>query len=293
MAIVLGFNDYQKPSLKLAEYLQLPFSAIQIHHFPDGESKLTLPSQLPETVIICRSLNQPNSKLLELIMVAQTARDMGVKNIILIAPYLCYMRQDIAFEAGEVVSQKIVGKLIADYFDVIITVDPHLHRISLLSEAIPLARAISLKASNPMADFIHKMIPKPIIIGPDEESRQWVAAIAEPRNWEFQVGLKQRFDDNQVTVTLDDYSFHKKDLVIVDDIASTGTTLLETAQLLLKQEPASISVMVTHAFFVNQSIQKLKALGISNIWSSDSILHPTNAFSILPLIADSIEQQLL
>ncbi len=289
MGLVLGFEEYLQPAIELAELLALPFAAVQLHRFPDGESKITLPENLPEVLIVCRTLDRPNSKLIELILVAETARSMGVKQIILIAPYLCYMRQDIAFHAGEAISQKIVGKLIADYFDAVITVDPHLHRISSLQQAIPIQHAISLKATEPMAEYIHKVIQNPIIIGPDEESSQWVAAIATPRQWRFQVGIKQRFDDSNVSVELDGDSLRNQNLVIVDDIASTGNTLLKMAQLLIKQKPASISVMVTHAFFVNNSIQKLNQLGIVNIWSSNSIQHPTNAFSIMPIIAQAIQ----
>ena len=126
VVLILGFDDYWQGAKALANELTLPCSKVAVHHFPDGESKVTLPVDLPPAVIVCRSLHRPNEKLLELILVAETARAMGVKRLLLVAPYLCYMRQDIAFHPGEAVSQKIIGGLLAQYFDDVITVDPHL-----------------------------------------------------------------------------------------------------------------------------------------------------------------------
>ena len=128
--MLLGFSDYESQGRRLADALGMPFALVAIHRFPDGESKVTLPSPLPERVVLCRSLDAPNDKLIELMLCAETARAMGAKRVALVAPYLCYMRQDIAFHPGEAVSQKIVGKFLAGLFDAVITVDPHLHRIA-------------------------------------------------------------------------------------------------------------------------------------------------------------------
>ena len=102
MILILSFDDYEAQSRKLAQVLDIPCHMIQRHRFPDGENKLTLPAKLPEHVIFCRSLDQPNEKLLELLLAAKTARELGAKVLTLVAPYLCYMRQDKAFHPGAV-----------------------------------------------------------------------------------------------------------------------------------------------------------------------------------------------
>ena len=127
--MILCFDDYEIQSRKLATALDIPCHIIQRHRFPDGESKLTLPDKLSQHVLICRSLDQPNEKLVELLLAAKTARELGARKLTLIAPYLCYMRQDIAFHPGEAISQPIIGNFLAGLFDNVITVDPHLHRI--------------------------------------------------------------------------------------------------------------------------------------------------------------------
>jgi len=301
MTLVLGFDDYLMPAKKLAHLLQTDFALVKRHPFPDGETKITLPTNLPKRIIICRTLNQPNPKLTELIITASAARNQGVEHITLVAPYLCYMRQDIAFNEGEAISQKIVGKLLGDYFDSVITIDPHLHRINKLIEAIPTQQAVALHATNAMSEFLMQHFKDPVIIGPDEESAQWVKAIAEPHNWQYSVATKQRFDDKHVAVKLGGMkqintslsaeqamTIKGKDVIIVDDIASTGKTLEQTVKQLTQYQPASISVLISHAFFVDGSIERLNSLGVNNIWSSDSVIHDSNAFSIIKTIAEQL-----
>lgn len=289
MALVLGFENYLVPAQQLAQCLTIPFKQVDCHKFPDGETKVTLPSDLPKQLIVCQTLNQPNQKLIELILVAQTAREQGVEHITLVAPYLCYMRQDIAFHIGEAVSQKIIGKLLSDYFDAVLTIDPHLHRIKHLSEAIPTAQALALYATSAMSAFIKQKIKDPVIIGPDEESMQWVKAIAKTDHWQYSIANKQRFGDRNVTVTLADINITNRNIIIVDDIASSGRTLEQTVKQLLPQKPQSIAIMVTHAFFVDDAIERLHQLGVTNIWSSDSVLHNTNAFSVVEILANAIK----
>jgi ribose-phosphate pyrophosphokinase len=150
--MLLGFSDYRECAIRIASAFAVPYAEIAIHQFPDGESRVTLPSALsgglPERIAICRTLNNPNEKLVQLLIAAKTARALGAKHITLIAPYLCYLRQDIAFNPGEAVSQTIVGQWLADHFDAVITVDPHLHRVSALSDAIPLRGAVAASAES-------------------------------------------------------------------------------------------------------------------------------------------------
>ncbi|WDE14591.1 ribose-phosphate diphosphokinase [Thalassomonas haliotis] len=277
----------------LAAELDFPCAKVAVHHFPDGESKITLPAELPETVVICRSLHRPNEKLLELVLTAETARAMGVKRLLLAAPYLCYMRQDIAFHPGEAVSQKIIGQLLAQYFNDVITVDPHLHRIDTLKQAVPANHAVSLKATEPMAQYLRKNFVNPVIVGPDEESRQWVSAVAGVYDWEFYIAEKQRFDDHEVEVNLQQLTPDGRDLVIIDDIASTGGTLVQTARQLRMFNPASLSVIVTHAFFIGNAMSELKKAGVHNIWSSDAIPHQSNVFSVIAVVAKAVKALLV
>jgi ribose-phosphate pyrophosphokinase len=286
--LLLGFPEYREPARRLARAASLPYAEVDIHTFPDGESRLLLPEKLPSRVAFCRSLDQPNGKLLELILAAAGAREQGVEHCTLIAPYLCYMRQDKAFSPGEVVSQGIIGQLIADYFSAVLTVDAHLHRISRLSEAIPARVAINLKATRPMAHFLAARFENPLLVGPDQESEQWVAAIAAYDKLDYVVASKLRLGDRDVVVKLPPALYQGRDIVLLDDVASTGKTLEVAARELESQSPGSISVLVTHALFVGDARDRLAAAGVENIWSCDSISHQSNAVHLDEMLGNAL-----
>ncbi len=287
--MLLGFPEYAEQAERLAEALSLPCGTVSVHRFPDGESLLRTPAELPGEVILCRSLHFPNDKLLELLLVTGHLREQGVKRILLVAPYLCYMRQDKAFHPGEVVSQRILGRLLATQVDGILTVDAHLHRVHRLTEAVPVDPAINLTATRPMAEFLERTLDRPLLLGPDEESEQWVAAIAEREKLDYLVARKKRLGDQEVEITLPEHPYAGRHIVLVDDVASTGRTLEMAARALAPHNPATLSVLVTHALFVGDSIERLQAAGVEAIWSCDSIPHPTNRIGLASLMADGLK----
>jgi len=291
--LLLGFPENIELASEVAQLANITYADIQLHTFPDGESRVTLPTQLSAHVIIYRSLDHPNYKLVELLLAAEGCRNQGVKKLTLVTPYLAYMRQDKAFNPGEVVSQKIIGKLLAESFDGILTVDSHLHRISHLSEAIPTKLAVNITATEPMAYFLEDNFERPFLLGPDAESLQWVEAIAMHHQMDFAVATKERRGDKEVIISLPDANFQGRNVVLVDDVASSGQTLIQAAQQLAdldeKKQPASISVLVTHAIFMEGAIQQLDEMGVTNIWSSNSINHTSNAVSLTGLLAETLE----
>ncbi|MEA1889260.1 MAG: ribose-phosphate diphosphokinase [Pseudomonadota bacterium] len=286
--LLLGFPEYSGPARQLAAAAGLDYADIEVHRFPDGESRLRLPEVLPERIVIYRSLDQANEKLVELALAASTARELGAGDIVLVAPYLCYMRQDKAFHPGEAVSQHVVGKMIASWFDGLVTVDPHLHRIHRLDQAVPVATAKALNATEAMAGYLDGRLDNPLLIGPDEESEQWVAAIAHRNQIDYQVARKLRFGDNEVQVTLPDADYRGRNIVLVDDVASTGRTLEAASRDLIPCQPASITVMVTHALFVGDAEERLRNAGVNQIWSCDSIIHPTNRIRLTETLAQAL-----
>jgi ribose-phosphate pyrophosphokinase len=286
--LVLGFADYARQAHALAEALGVSFAEVQVHHFPDGESRIRVPPELPSDVVICRSLNRPNDKLVDLMLTARCARDNGASRLTLVTPYLCYMRQDIAFQPGEAISQRIVGHFLAGLFDAVVTVDPHLHRVHSLAEVVPANRADALSAAPAMGEFLKGRPNRPLLVGPDEESEQWVRSVAAIAGLDFVVARKVRLGDRSVTVELPARDYTGVDTVLVDDMASTGRTLAVTAGNLLELGASRVDVLVTHALFVGNSLSELRAAGVSQIWSSDSVAHETNAFFLASLLAANL-----
>lgn len=287
-AVLLHFDDEQASATRLAEAAGLAAMCISRHRFPDGELKLTLPSALPEHVVLLRTLDRPNEKLVELLLTAQTARNLGVQHLTLVAPYLAYMRQDIAFHPGEAVSQRVVGRFLAELFDAVVTVDPHLHRVATLKEAIPAKRAIVVSGAPLLADLIAERRPGALLVGPDEESAQWIAQAAAQHRFDYAVCRKVRRGDRDVEVALPDISVAGRAVVLLDDMASTGHTVARAAHALHAAGALSVDVAVTHALFADDALAVMKDAGIGEIWSTDCIAHPTSAISMASALAAAL-----
>jgi len=287
-AALLYFDDEQAAALDLIRAADLVPAKVQRHFFPDGEIRLRLPDALPEHVVLLRTLDHPNEKLVELLLAARTARSLGARHITLVAPYLAYMRQDIAFNPGEAVSQRIVGRFLADLFDAVITVDPHLHRVATLAEAVPARQAIVLSGAPLLADLIAARRPGALLIGPDGESAQWIAQAAARHGFDHAVCTKLRHGDHAVAIALPPVALAGRAVVLLDDVASTGHTVAQAARLLLAAGAATVDVAVTHALFSSESLKMMRDAGVGEIWSTDCIAHPTNAVSVTPLLAQAL-----
>ena len=293
--MLLGFKEYEIQAQHLAIALGLTYARVRVHYFPDGECKVTLPEKLPAHVVVCLSLDHPNEKLVELLLAASTARQLGAQRLTLVAPYLCYMRQDTAFAAGEAVSQPIIGRFLAGLFDDVITVDPHLHRTHKLSDAVPATHAVAVSATLIMHDFLHRYCEvhsethgDTILLGPDSESKQWVSAIAEGSALTYGVAHKQRLGDRDIQVSLPDLELTGKAVILVDDVISSGETIAIATQACFERGASRVDVLVTHPLFAQGAIERLQQVGVGEIWSTDSIIHPSNCISLTHLLAEAV-----
>jgi ribose-phosphate pyrophosphokinase len=285
---VLYFDDEAEAACRFAETAGFSSAVVDRHRFPDGELKLRLPASLPAKVIVYRSLVNPNEKLIELLFVGQTARQLGASDLTLIAPYLAYMRQDIAFQEGEVVSQKIIGRFLAQVFDSLATIDPHLHRVATLEEASPVKRAITLSGAPLLGDYIARQIPDAFLLGPDSESAQWIASAAKKHGFDHAACEKIRRGDKDVQVQLPAVDLKGRRVVILDDVASSGRTIAKATHAALEAGATSVDVAVTHALFADDALQVIREAGVRHIWSTDCIAHESNVVSIAAMLAEAL-----
>lgn len=287
--IVFSLFGNEALTKSICENMGYKIGSINIHTFPDEETgiKITTPVK-DKDVIFVANLVHPNSKILPLIFAAETARALGAQKITLIAPYLPYMRQDIQFHPGESITSQYFSKLISHYFDKLITVDPHLHRVHALSEIYSIP-AIALHATDCIGEWIKTNVPNGILIGPDEESSQWVSQIAHSINKPFIILEKMRYDDHHVTVSapnIDKYQSYSP--ILVDDIISTAVTMIETIhhlKVLNMKPPICIGV---HALFSGQAYEALLLSGAQQVVSCNTIDHVSNQINIANLIATAL-----
>ena len=261
---------------------------VDIHRFPDGESLVTLPDDLGgQDVAILATLRDPNPLALPLRFAAETARELGASHVGLIAPYLAYMRQDRRFAEGQAISAPVFARFLEESFDWLVTADPHLHRIQSLGELfrIPARR---IETASLLADWIAANVPDAVLLGPDSESRQWVAEVARLAGRPFEVLEKRRSGDRSVEVSIP----HGEALlagtpVILDDIASSGRTLIQAIERLLAAGTRPPVCLVIHAVFAGDAHADILAAGAAGVVTTDSIPHASNAISLAQALADA------
>jgi ribose-phosphate pyrophosphokinase len=286
---LLAFPDEAAPAGRLAQGLGVELGLIEVHQFPDGESLPTVPGVDPVTVIY-RSLDRPDPKLMPLLLAADAARRAGAKRLVLVCPYLCYLRQDTVFAPGQPVSRDVICRLLGEAFDRVITVDAHLHRTKDLSAVMGIPTD-DLSAAEPLADVLAGEAP--VVVGPDSESAPWAQRIADRLGGELLVFEKKRGGDRKVTLTAPDLTAVRgRRSVIVDDVASSGTTVIAVAEQLKRAGAASIEAGMVHALFSDEIAGRLKAAGVARVVSTDSVAHPTNAAPLAGVLAEALRDEL-
>ena len=289
MSMLLAFADEAPLAEALAAALGCPLALIDVHEFPDGESRLRLPAHLPAHLLVLRGLERTNARLAPLLLASAGARELGATQITLISPYLGYMRQDMAFTPGEVVSQRHIGHLLGTAFDALITVDPHLHRVATLAEVLPPGRrGIALTAAELLGGLVARRVPDALLLAPDEEAGQWVRRAACAYALDHAVCRKTRYGDHDVDVSMPSADVSGRAVVLLDDVASTGRTLAAATRGAFARGAASVDVAVTHALFIGDALAQVHAAGVRNVWSSDCVPHASNAVSVVPLLAQAV-----
>ncbi len=285
--LIFSFDPRDSMRAAIAQKLGWESGVMEHRQFPDGETYLRLLSNVRgrSLVLLC-SLDRPDEKLLPVLFFAQTARELGAASVGLIAPYLGYMRQDKRFQDGEAITSKYFASTLANVLDWLITVDPHLHRYQSLAEIYPIPTLV-LQAAPLLATWIKNNVADPLLIGPDEESLQWVAEVADQAQVPYTVLNKIRRGDREVEISLPDVSqWSDRTPVLVDDIISTANTMIETVKKISNLFSAKPVCVGVHGVFANAAYERLLQAGIVGVVTTNTISHPTNQMDIVPLLCD-------
>ena len=256
-----------------------------LHRFPDGESYVRVESSVEDkdALVIC-TLHEPDDKLLQLFFLCKLLKELNTKHIILVAPYLAYMRQDKRFNSGEAITSTYFASLISGFADELITIDPHLHRRSSLSEIYTIPSHV-LHAADHISSWIKNNIEKPILIGPDGESEQWVSEVAKKANAPYIVLEKKRNGDRDVEVSVPHVeTFKDYTPVLVDDIISTARTMIETVDHLKSAGMKPAVCIGVHAVFANNAYQELMKAGALSVITCNTIQHESNRIDLSDMI---------
>jgi ribose-phosphate pyrophosphokinase len=288
---VYAFGDDEAPAARLAAALGVPTWPIGLHTLPDGES-LPFAPLAAATALLYRALDRPDGKLMPLLLAADALRRAGAGRVVLVAPYMPYLRQDAVFAPGQPLSRDVLGGVLGAAFDRVVTVEPHLHRTADLTPVFQGTPVASLSAAELLAQRIGRR-GAPVIVGPDAESEPWVARIADALGAPHVVARKSRQGDRSVQVSLPATAdVAGRRAVIVDDICSTGATLIEATSRLLAAGAASVEIAVVHALFPRGVAASLKRAGARAIITTDSCGRRPTAIPLAPLLAAALVSEI-
>ena len=273
----------------LAANLDAELGQSEVRRFPDGESYVRIDSDVRgRDIVIVSTLDRPDEKFLPLAFFAATARELRAKRIGLVSPYLAYMRQDKRFHPGEGVTSAYFANLLGERIDWLATMDPHLHRHKSLAEIYAIPTAVA-HAGSAIGDWIRAHVSAPVIVGPDSESEQWVAAVAERAKAPYCVLRKTRLGDRDVKVSMPNSDRWKgRTPVLVDDIVSTARTMMAAATQFREAGFDDIVAIGVHALFVGSAFQDLKGAGVTRIVTCNTVPHPSNGIDIAESLAAAV-----
>jgi ribose-phosphate pyrophosphokinase len=269
-------SDFMK---KLTSY-----SKIVVKQFPDGESYIRIPAEFKgkDVTLLHRCYPEQDKSLIQLFLILQTLRGGGASRIRAIIPYLPYARQDKLFLKGEALSSKAICELIKKSgCDELVTFDCHfLKKEGQFSYGGLRIKNISL--SHAIISYFKRKLRSPKIISPDEGAAYFLAREADigvmKKRREKYSGGKSIYRKPKLEVSFD---VRGRDVVIVDDIIGTGSTMLKAVQACRRLGANSISCGATHGLFLYNSLKRLKRVGAQEVIASDSIRSPASKISIL------------
>jgi ribose-phosphate pyrophosphokinase len=290
--IVVAMPGNDAMTQRLAQSLNADVGRIELRAFPDGETYLRFLTDVSgrALVMVC-TLDHPNEKILPLLFAAATARKLGAASVGLVSPYLAYIRQDRRFKPGEAVTSREVARLLSSAFDWLVTVDPHLHRYGSLADIYRIPTSV-VHAAPLISQWIKAHVSNPLIIGPDADSEQWVSAVAQDAGAPYSVLQKVRRGDRDVEISIRDMQhLDGRTPVLVDDMISSGRTMLEAVRAIMHPGASKPVCVAVHGLFADDSDTLLAQVG-ARVVTSNSIPHKTNHIDVEELVASAISEVL-
>lgn len=274
---------------KIAKRLDANLVSVQDITFPDGENKLTLNGELTDRIVVVQSTSPPvNTNLFQVLSLIAKAKEVTPK-VIAVIPYMGYARQDKEFLPGEIITMKVLARLFKGVgVSEIITVDIHskigfshfkikTHNVTAIPELVKYFKKMSLK--------------NPLIVSPDFGGKERAVEFAKDFKIDYIILEKQRDRKTGkvriITKDVDDIS--GRDLILVDDMISTGGSIIKAANFLKKQRCGKIFVACTHGLLVNDAAKKILKAGVKKIVSTNTILGETSKVDVSSVIADVIK----
>jgi len=285
--LIIGGSASQKLAANIAREMRESLCPMETHKFPDGERYIRIKGEVEDGVIVVQSTGYPHDEnLLELFLILKTLKNMEIENIKVVIPYFGYGRQEKAFNKGEAVSAEVVSQLIEFCgASEVYCINLHEDGICDLFQ-IP---AFNLSAIPVIADYLKNKLNDPLIVAPDRGALGFAEEIANIMRCDYEYLEKNRISPEVVETKIKKLDIKGREVVIIDDIISTGGTIVNATEILKKLGSSRILVSCVHPVLVEDSLLKIFAAGADQVIATDTLKSEVSCVSVAGLLADALK----
>ena len=277
---VVGGSASQLLSKELAKSLRAKLAKVEMKRFPDDECYVRIDEDLDDQEVFLVQTAWPDRNIVELFLLQDAIKEFDVDSLTTVVPYFGYARQDKQFKPGEPISARAIARLIQLNTDEFITVDVHAPSVIDWFEG----KTAKNVAAYPEIGRFLKGKEIELVLSPDEGRADNAKRVADVVNCEADFLVKERLDGETVKMIPKRLDANGKKVAIVDDIISTGGTIVKAAEQLRKQGASKIYAVCTHGVFAGNAIPKLDAV-CDDVYTTDTIENPRTCMSVAPQIA--------
>jgi ribose-phosphate pyrophosphokinase len=282
--MIVSGSHSQTLAAELAAHTGEPLTTATYERFPDGELLAAVPEFDGDRAVVVAATPTSDAHI-ELLQLQDAVREAGASEVVTVIPYMGYARQDAAFEHGQPVSARAVARAIGTGTDRVLVVCPHEAGV-LEHFGVP---ATAVEAAGTLARPLPADLTDPLFLAPDAGACDLAATTRDA----YGTGAvdhfeKTRHSGREVTIEPSDTEASGRDVVLVDDIVATGSTMSEAVAALDGDGAERVFVCCVHPLLAENARTKLAAAGVTAVYGTDTLERAVSATSVAPIIADAL-----
>jgi len=284
--MIIPGAETQAFAASLAEAADEPLGRVEYEQFADGEHVVRVPEGVAgERAVVVTSTVDSDAHV-QVLQLQDAAREAGASEVVTVLPYMGYARQDAAFRAGEPVSSRAMARAISTGTDRVVTVNPHEPAVCEFF-TVP---AANVDAASVLAEPLPADLADPLFLSPDEGAID----LAETVRDAYGTGgtdhfVKDRdYDSGDIDISPSDAAVAGRDVVLVDDIIATGSTMSESVAVLQARDAGRVYVTCVHPMLASNALTKLSTAGVEAVYGTDTVERASSAVSAAPVVAEEL-----